>query len=249
MIELNLVVLAPRLKNRKNRPSNNNWALQILKDSHLASLCCGAEHFFQMKHHQGPPFYEDQGSISALVINRKWGSAQPLSQIVTPIKSSLVLGCIPCKGQGIINWPCTEDPNALPLGPFPGTWRAEDIPEVMRIIFMILHAPVPVPLEKEMDAPYKIWSLMLDCCSIAAHGPLHPHNWSISGGWNVWATQFAPWPSKLPLSPVSCRWCCSFSSSFSSWSGLDIQHVRRFISLFFQLCLWPSLSLSLYENI
>ena len=24
------------------------------------------------------------------------------------------------------------------------------------------------------------WSLMLDCCSIAAHGPLHPHNWSIS---------------------------------------------------------------------
>ena len=88
------------------------------------------------------------------------------------------------------------------------------------------------------------WSLMLDCCSIAAHGPLHPHNWSISGGWNVWATQFAPWPSKLPLSPVSCRWCCSFSSSFSSW-GLDIQHVRRFISWLIQLCLWPYLSLSL----
>ena len=77
------------------------------------------------------------------------------------------------------------------------------------------------------------WSLMLDCCSIAAHGPLHPHNWSISGVWNVWATQFAPWPSKLPLSPVSCRWCCSFSSGFSSWSGLDIQHVRRFISWLF----------------
>ena len=47
MIELSLVVLAPRLKNRKNRPSNNNWALQILKDSHLASLCCGAEIFFK----------------------------------------------------------------------------------------------------------------------------------------------------------------------------------------------------------
>ena len=26
--------------------------------------------------------------------------------------------------------PSTEDPNALPLGPFPGTWRPEDIPEV-----------------------------------------------------------------------------------------------------------------------
>ena len=72
--------------------------------------------------------------------------------------------------------------------------------------------------------------------------PLHPHKWSISGGWNVWAIQFAPWPSKLPPSPVSCRWCCSFSCS--SRSGLDFQYVRCCISWFFQLFFWwPSLSL------
>ena len=86
--------------------------------------------------------------------------------------------------------PSTEDPNALPLGPFPGTWRPEDIPEVQvshmtAYILWIenyLHAPVPVPPEKEMDAPCKIWSR-----DIFVEFPLK---------FDAWLLQYCcPWPS------------------------------------------------------
>ena len=125
-------------------------------------------------------------------------------------------------------------------------------------IFMILHAPVPLRPEKEMDAPLVSvdaksgvetylwsfhWCLMLDCCC----RPWPPSTRRIDPFQEMFQQHNVQHikPSKLPLSPVSCRWCCSFSSGFSSWSGLDIQHVWRVSYPGFEAISLMAISLSL----